>query len=140
MLLFIPIILFAAGVVLFRISRYENAKTNWLVLSIASALILGVMLIALGIIYLGLPGDMAKDDQHFETLIAQYEAAMDDDVYTKAHYRLFQDIDKWNGDLAWNLENQHDFWIGPFVPDIYDKYEFITVNMFMKADYEEDEP
>lgn len=35
------------------------------------------------------------------------------------------EIREWNEDLAWYKANQNDFWIGVFIPDIFDQFEFI---------------
>ena len=96
--------------------------------------------IALGILNIGVKAQIKTDNEHYEALINQYEVVMDDEQYTIAHYKLLCDIEDWNEKLAWRQTNQHDFWIRPFIPDIYDDYKYITLNMFMKAEFEEDCP
>lgn len=38
------------------------------------------------------------------------------------------EIREWNEDLSWDKKNQDDFWIGIFVPNIFDRFEFIDYN------------
>lgn len=41
---------------------------------------------------------------------------------------LMVDIDDWNTDLAWYKEAQDDFWIGIFIPNIYDSFNYIELD------------
>ena len=145
MLLWITIGLFAIGAALWIFVKWsdyahDNLYDIGVIFTVAFGLLLAIELVVMGVNYMGLKGSIKKDEQRFDALINQYEAVMDDKNYTLAHYNLIKDVEKWNETLAWHEENQHDFWIGPFIPDIYDKYEYITLNMFMKADYEGDWP
>ena len=38
-----------------------------------------------------------------------------------------EDIREWNEDLSAKQANQNDFWIGIFIPDIYDQFEYIEL-------------
>ena len=37
------------------------------------------------------------------------------------------DIQDWNEDLAKYREIQDDFWIGIYIPNVYDQFEFIEL-------------
>lgn len=143
MLLWITIGLLVLGAALWALAKHFE----WYGTEIFAKFITGftVSCIVIECIFLGcthanIDGWVAADRQEFESLYHQYEAVMNDTEYTRGHYDLMSDIKEWNRKLAWHQTAQHDFWIGPFFPDVYDSYEYITINMFMKADYEEDEP
>ena len=74
-----------------------------------------------------LDGKIAVLEEEYKVLIYQYE----NDVYQNSIdlYKrdLLEDIQSWNANLARNRSAQNDFWFGVFVPDIYDRFEFIEL-------------
>lgn len=83
--------------------------------------------------YLGLEGDIAEYKEHYNTIIFEVENKLyDDDVTTVSQRELVKEIQSWNCDLAKRREIQHDFWIGIYIPDIYDDFEFIPLDGLLK--------
>lgn len=96
------------------------------VLSI-SACITGI--IALIVVNTGVSGRIAQCHERYESLTYQLESGMyenDNDVGKK---ELMSEIREWNEDLAYNKAMQRDFWVGTFIPNIYDHFEFIDVRV-----------
>ena len=63
----------------------------------------------------------------YESLVYQYENNLyenDNDVGKK---ELMKEIQEWNEDLANGKTYQRDFWVGIFVPNVYDEFDFIEV-------------
>ena len=63
----------------------------------------------------------------YESLVYQYENNLyenDNDVCKK---ELMKEIQEWNEDLANGKTYQRDFWVGIFVPNVYDEFDFIEV-------------
>ena len=63
----------------------------------------------------------------YESLVYQYENNLyenDNDVGKK---ELMKEIQAWNEDLANGKTYQRDFWVGIFVPNVYDEFDFIEV-------------
>lgn len=75
---------------------------------------------------LGKDGDIASMQSKYDSLAYQYA----NEIYSNdiAKRDLMADIEKWNANLARNQKDQHDFWIGVFIPDIYDQFEFIELD------------
>lgn len=75
--------------------------------------------------YCGVDGYIAKNQKLREMLVYQLE---NDNELGK--FELMEKITDWNTDLAANRELQDSFWLGIYVPDIYDQFEFIDVEGF----------
>ena len=78
--------------------------------------------------YLGVDGYVSQMNTRYEMLTYQYE----NDVYENDNdigkRELITDIQSWNEDLAWRRENQRDLWIGVYIPNIYDQFDFISLD------------
>ena len=82
--------------------------------------------IAFAINYLGINGYIDECNKRYETLIFQVENNLyKDDITT---HELVKEIQEWNCDLAERKVNQYDPWIGIYIPDIYDQFEFISLD------------
>ena len=63
----------------------------------------------------------------YESLVYQYENNLyenDNDVGKK---ELMDQIQEWNEEIANGKTYQRDFWVGIFVPNVYDEFDFIEV-------------
>lgn len=112
---------------------YSNTSVGeWCDIISITALIIGgaatvVSLIVIGITYFGIEGEVAANHERYEILTYQYENAVYENDNDLGKRELFEDIQEWNEDLARNQKNQGDFWIGIFVPDVFDEFEFIEI-------------
>ena len=79
--------------------------------------------------YIGVEGDIAEYQTHYDSLKFQIEHNLYKDDITKVSIReLVKEIQHWNCDLAEKKINQYNTWIGIFIPDIYDQFEFISLD------------
>ena len=123
MLFWTFVIIIIAGFVLFTFDL-EN-----LGIAISVIGIFGIIasVVVLAINYIGIDGYIAQMNTRYETLVYQYENDIYDNDNDLGKRELMEDIQRWNEDLAANQKNQHDFWIGIYIPDIYDQFEFIEL-------------
>lgn len=93
-------------------------------LAIAAVIIEGIILACS---YSGINGYVAQMNERRDALVYQLENDLYENDNDIGKRELMTDIRAWNEDLAWNKENQRDFFIGVFIPDIYDQFEFIEL-------------
>ena len=123
MLFWTFVIIIIAGFVLFTYDL-EN-----LGIAISAIGIFGIIasVVVLAINYIGIDGYIARMNTRYETLVYQYENNIYDNDNDLGKRELMVDIQNWNEDLSSRRERQRDFWIGIYIPNIYDQFEFIEL-------------
>ena len=123
MLFWTFVIIIIAGFVLFTFD-WEN-----LGIAISVIGIFGIIasVVVLAINYIGIDGYIARMNTRYETLVYQYENDIYDNDNDLGKRELMADIQNWNENLSSRRENQHDFWIGIYIPNIYDQFEYIEL-------------
>ena len=77
----------------------------------------------------GVDGYIASNMVRYDSLVYQYENNIYDNDNDLGKRELIADIQDWNEDLAAYRVNQKDFWIGVYIPNIYDQFEFIELEV-----------
>ena len=130
MLFWIFVMIVVIGIICFII--YENTvfDDEW-VFNIGVAFeVTGWVAVLVSIIiftvnYTGLDGYIEENKARYESLTYQYENELYDNDNDIGKKELMSEIQDWNEDLARHKANQDDFWIGIYIPDVYDQFEFI---------------
>ena len=123
MLFWTFVIIIIAGFVLFTYDL-EN-----LGIAISAIGIFGIIasVVVLAINYIGIDGYIARMNTRYETLVYQYENDIYDNDNDLGKRELMVDIQNWNEDLSSRRERQRDFWIGIYIPNIYEQFEYIEL-------------
>ena len=130
MLFWMTIIVMILGLILFELlfeHDFEISCTISGVISGLAAIALLIEIIVLAVNYIGVDGYVRKMNTRHDMLVYQYENDIYDNDNDLGKRELIEDIQSWNEDLASRKENQDDAWIGIFIPDIYDQFEFIEL-------------
>lgn len=125
MLFWIFVILIVIGVIV--ICKFEEIDFVGAIITSIGIFGFLVSLVALTINYAGIDGKVERLQTRYETLVYQYENDIYDNDNDLGKRDLMEDIREWNEDISAKQANQHDFWIGIFIPDIYDKFEYIEL-------------
>lgn len=130
MLLWICIAIFVIGIIMSIV--YDN--THWcdhldirvwfIVIGSVAMLISGIVL---GVNYIGKDAYIDIMNERYDILTYQYDNNIYDNDNDLGKRELMVDIQSWNEDLAARRVLQHNFWVGPYVPDIYDQFEFVEL-------------
>ena len=86
-----------------------------------------ISLIVFASSYIGLDADIEAKNVRYEMLKYQYENNMYDNDDDIGKYELIKSIREWNENLASKKQLQRDFWVGIYIPNIYDDFEFISL-------------
>ena len=124
------IILIVIGIVCFIV--YENTMFDdeWIfdmgvAFEVAGWIAVLVSIIIFAVNYIGIDGDIGASKARYESLTYQYENELYDNDNDIGKKELISEIQDWNEDLARHKANQDNFWIGIYIPDVFDQFEFI---------------
>lgn len=67
---------------------------------------------------------MDEEIQKYESLMYRYDHETD----LVKRSETITEIAEWNDDVTWGRKNQHNFWYGFLIPDIYDELEYIELD------------
>ena len=123
MLFWTFVIIIIAGFVLFTFDL-ENLGITISVIGIFGII---ASVVVLAINYIGIDGYIARMNTRYEILVYQYENDIYDNDNDLGKRELMVDIQNWNEDLSSRRERQRDFWIGIYIPNIYDQFEYIEL-------------
>lgn len=131
MLFWIFVILLVVGIVLVILDEHwmlsqfvEDLGLVAIVAGVVGFIITGLILI---FNHAGKNGEIAYWETKREMLVYQLENDIYENDNDLGKRDLMEDIVEYNTSLARRQANQNDFWIGIFVPDIYDQFEFIEL-------------
>lgn len=130
----IIILLVGIGILIWYDEFYSHCKEwiEWLYVTFNTVGVIAICIsiIVMSINFIGINAQINKKEQIYSSLVYQYENAVldwDDDVVGKKE--LYNQIQEWNTDLAWYKSAQRDFWIGAYIPNAYDQFEFIELTI-----------
>ena len=130
MLFWMTIIVTILGIILYEILFEHDFEIPYIisaVISLLAAAALLIEIVVLAVNYIGVDGYVQKMNTRHDMLVYQYENDIYDNDNDLGKRELIEDIQNWNEDLASRKENQDDVWIGIFIPDIYDQFDFIEL-------------
>lgn len=77
--------------------------------------------------YIGIDGDVERNRVRYDSLMYQYENYLYDNDNDVGKKELMSEIQNWNEDLIWYKTMQRNPWIGIYIPNVYDQFDFIEL-------------
>lgn len=133
MLYILTLFLMIASLVIFMLDDYigwefEIVPLASLGVAYISAIAAVAMTMILVVSNIAIRGDVPAMRVRYESLVYQYENDLYENDNNVGKKELMQEIQEWNEDLANGKTYQRDFWVGIFVPNVYDEFDFIEVD------------
>lgn len=127
MLLWIFIAILFVGILWVYFDWCDDVEFLGSLLFAIGVLSLVICIIALCANHIGVDGKVERLQVRYESLVYQYENDVYDNDNDIGKRELITDIIEWNEMVASGRANQNNLWIGVFIPDIYDQFEFIEL-------------
>jgi hypothetical protein len=127
MLLWISIAILTVGILWICFDWFYEGEIWGFALTLIGSFAVAIALIVFGVNQFGVDGRVERLQVRYESLVYQYENDVYDNDNDIGKRELITDIVEWNEMVASGRANQNNFWIGVFIPDIYDQFEFIEL-------------
>lgn len=120
-------ILLVSAIIFIGWSMWDEWNTGVSLLAVFFGLVAAISVIVFTCCNIGVDGYVSQMNTRYEMLTYQYENDIYENDNDLGKRELMSDIQEWNEDLANYKAIQDDFWIGIYIPDVYDQFEFIEL-------------
>ena len=135
MLLVVFILLFILGLFIFKNASKWKLDWEWeaatgcfgLITLICGAFCTIISLFIIGDAYATVDGYIAESEQLYASLVYQLENEVYENDNDLGKRELYKDIEEWNKDLAYRQATEDSAWIGIYIPNVHDQFEFIEL-------------
>lgn len=134
MLFWIFIVLAVVSFIFARLYVFD-CEGGWIALGVICAVISAVMLFIILGLHCGTNGMVASCRERYKSLMYKAETEACRDEFGIVNKDYIDEVQNWNEDLSYNKAMQRDFWVGIFVPNIYDEFELIDLNSIKYKTY-----
>ena len=100
--------------------------------SIISGAVLLIMVICLIGDYTSADATLQQNRERYNALTYKVESGSCRDEFGLLNKEIIDEIQEWNEDVVYKKEIQNNFWVGIFYPDIYDEFETIEYERYVK--------
>lgn len=132
MLFWIFVLLLILGIGLIHIYDNKNVGDSCMIVGVGMTTLCAIAifgsLIGISLDHFGAEATIAAKQQRYESLVYQYENDIYDNDNDLGKKELMNEIREWNEDLASKQALQDNFWIGIYLADIYDQFDFINLD------------
>ena len=87
-----------------------------------------VSVVLLCVNYIRIDGYVERNQVRYDSLMYQYENYLYDNDNDVGKKELMSEIQSWNEYLAWSKTMQRNPWIGIYIPNVYDQFDFIELH------------
>lgn len=103
--------------------------SGWITV-VASGIIMAVMVIILAYNYTGVNAQVEKSKERYNAITYKVESGACRDEFGLLNKEVIDEIQDWNESITYNKNIQEDFWVGIFIPNVYDQFEIIDYTKY----------
>lgn len=122
MLFWIFVILLIIGIIILNFTCHDELG---LLIIVLSAFAIVASLIAFIVNYTTSTARLEANKEKYKAIMYKAETESYYDEFGLLNKDVIDEIQKWNEDLVFNQEMQDNFWLGIYIPNIYDEFETI---------------
>ena len=111
----------------------DDIKYTGVALTVISAVIVVGMLIGICGTQIFSKADSARHEETYKALTYKLESGACRDEFGLLSKSVVDEIQCWNEDVVSKQKMQNNFWVGIFVPDIYDEFKTIEYTNYNKV-------
>ena len=107
---------------------YQNDETieySGLATVVVSGIIMAIMIVVFACDYIGVNAQVEKAKERYNAITYKVESGAYRDEFGLLNKEVIDEIQDWNEDVTYYKNFQKDFWVGIFIPNVYDQFETI---------------
>ena len=112
---------------------YQNDYTiecsGWATV-VVSGIIMAIMIVVFACDYIGINAQVEKAKEQYNAITYKVESGACRDEFGLLNKEVIDEIQDWNENITYYKNFQKDFWVGIFVPNIYDQFETIDYTKY----------
>ena len=125
----IVVVIFAVlAIVFFDSWDFEWVSMLSTIISVIAGIAFVVMLIVVIVNNVGIEASIESNKQRYESLVYQAENNLYENDNDLGKKEIVNQIQEYNSNLAYNKKIQSDLWVGIFYPNIYDQFDYISLD------------
>ena len=112
---------------------YQNdyaIQTSGWITAVVSGIIMVIMIIAIACNYIGVNARVEKNKEQYNAITYKVESGACRDEFGLLNKEVIDEIQAWNENITYYKNLQKDFWIGIFIPNVYDQFETIDYTKY----------
>jgi hypothetical protein len=99
---------------------------------VISGIIMVIMIFVFACVYIGVNAQVERNKERYNAITYKVESGACRDEFGLLNKEVIDEIQDWNEDVTYYKIFQKDFWVGIFVPNIYDQFETIDYTKYGK--------
>jgi len=131
MIFWIFVILLIVGVLVTIYGDYHWEDIGSFVVTI-SGIITAVLLLIIMVNYVTLDADLEKQRETYKAIVYKIESDACKDEFGLLSKEVLDEVQEWNETIIYRQNAQDNFWVGIFIPNVYDEFELIDYEKFKK--------